>query len=336
MQTRTYALAISAIGFGLFVAVVGANLVIDPQNVFGTGLLPRSPNANDRYEKLLAYQEAPQRYDALFFGSSRANVMPLDELSRSMGGVSFASFAVVGGMVIDHLAALEFIIREKTKRGERLRAVFVLIDVDAMGRRPYTNETNQFLMPPVLSGEQPARFWWKNLVTIQFKAWGSALRAGRRSEAGAQGGSSAARMLQDIRSAAVLAAANAQPLPGTAPPVVLERVTRRADYRHQLTLLERFVALCRARDIRIVVATSPLSAQVAARHEPLDLAGAINDLGRIVPVWDFTNSESVSNNPDMWIDWAHFHPVVAQMMLRRMFGGDVPPRWTSFGRQLLP
>jgi hypothetical protein len=338
MRTRTYALAMSAIGCGLFVAVAAANVIIDPQKVFGTGYWSLSPNENDRYQKLLAYQRAPARYDGLFFGSSRAFVMPLDDLSRSMDGVSFASFAVVGGMVVDHLATLEFILRDKAARGERLRAVFLLIDADLMGRRPFTNETNQFLMPPALSGEHPARFWWKNLVTIQFKAWGSALRAGRKPDPGVRRDSSATRMLQNMSGAGVLSAANAQPLPGTTTPAApqRERVTHRADYLRQLKLFERLVALCRAHDIRIAVATSPLSAQGAASYDLVDLAVAIDDVGRIVPIWDFSNSDPVLNNSDVWDDWAHFRPVVAQMMLRRMFGAEVPSAWASFGRRLPP
>src|SRR5262249_28006290 len=148
MQMRTYALSLTAIALGLFVAVVGANLVIDPQRVFGTGLLPPSRNGNDRYERLLEYQAAPQTYDGLLFGSSRAGVMKLDTLSQEMDGARFARFSVNGGMIVDHIAALRYVLRDKATRGERLRAVFLLLDTDSMGQRPFANQSNQYLMPP--------------------------------------------------------------------------------------------------------------------------------------------------------------------------------------------
>ncbi len=339
MQMRTYALTLVAAGVGLFVVVVAANFVIDPNHVFGTGLLPRAPNANDRYEKLLVYQSAPQKYDGLVFGSSRAFAISLDDLSRSMDGLNFASFAVVGGMLVDHIAALEFVLRDKTARGERLRGVLLLIDADVIGRRPFTNQSNQFLMPPALSGENPARFWWKNLVTIQFKAWNSALRSARNSRSNKRREVTSARTLPEMISELGPVAANAQSLPVAVPtpkPNEREHITKRSQYGRQLKLLEQFVALCRKHDIRVEVATTPLSNAIYTLYDPADLRSAIEDISRIVPLWDFTNSESVSDDADMWADPSHFRAEVGDLMLRRMFNRAMPPAWTSFGRRLQP
>ncbi|HEY1473819.1 MAG TPA: hypothetical protein VGF53_07020 [Pseudolabrys sp.] len=337
MQSRTYAILMAVVGFALFVVVVATNLIIDPQHVFGTGLLPRSPNANDRYERLHAYKAAPQRYDGLIFGSSRAVSFSPDELARWVNGVSFANFAVAGGTVVDYVAILEFVLRDKASRGERLRTVFVLLDVDDWGQQPFTNKTLEYLMPPEISGQNPLRFWWKNLIAIQFKAWSSTVRAARKADAGMQRGESGTGILQSALSVLAPSSANAQALVTAPPPAKRERrefITHGIDYRHKLNLLERFVALCREHDVQIVAVISPLSAQNADIYDPVDLGIAIADVSRIVPLWDFTNSKAVSNNPEFWFDFSHFRPEVVQMMLRRMFGGEVPPAWASFGRRL--
>src|SRR5262245_14092532 len=158
MHPRTYALVLSAAGALLFLAVIAANVIIDPQGVFGTGLLPRSANANTRYLSVAEYQSAPDRYDGIVFGSSRA-AFPLGELSRHMNGARFLTFAVSLGTLTDHLPMLEFVVRDKTRRSERLRAAFLLLDADGMldeqrfGAHPVTGRLIYRLMPPALSGE---------------------------------------------------------------------------------------------------------------------------------------------------------------------------------------
>src|SRR5689334_23116094 len=160
----------------LFAAVVGANLLIDPQAVFGTGLFGRSPNANDRFERLRDYEADPSRYDGVLFGSSRAFVLPVAELSRRLDGAHFANFAVVGGMLTDFVPTLEYVLRDKILRGERLRTVVLQLDVDGFGRRPFTSEGLQYALPPAISGESRMRLWWKLLTSIQLKAWQSAIK----------------------------------------------------------------------------------------------------------------------------------------------------------------
>ena len=60
-----------AAAFAAFLAVVAANLAIDPQMVFGTGLFGASLNPNDRYQRFLEYEANADRYDGLLLGSSR-------------------------------------------------------------------------------------------------------------------------------------------------------------------------------------------------------------------------------------------------------------------------
>jgi hypothetical protein len=317
MKARTYALLLIMVGAGVFLAVAGTNLVIDPQGVFGTGLFGGTRNVNDRYASVVAYQANPDRYDGVLFGSSRALDVPLDEVSRRMNAVGFAKFAVVGGMLTDHVAALEYVVRDKAATARRLKAVFLLLDVDLMGQPPYTNRSNQFLMPPALSGENPSRFWWKNLAAIQFKVWRSAIadaRAGKRSASPLEIGLGA-----DVQ-------------PVDTPAGARLRVTATAEFRRQLRLLERLVSLCRAHAIELVVATPPLHPEHLRRYDPPDFSHAMELVARIVPLWDFTDLGSVSSQRELWIDISHFHPRIVRVMLNRMFDDPLPEAWRGFGQ----
>ncbi len=343
LKARTYALSLAAIAAALFLGVAAANVIIDPFAVFGTGLLPQSRNINDRYRSFSDYQAAPQMYDGLFFGSSRAGRIPREELTQRIDGVVFASFAVVGGSFVDYLPMLEFVLRDKRARGERLRAVFLALDVDGFGGKPFTNSSNQFLLPPALSGESAARFWWKNLTSIQFNVWRAAIADARRARVGAQRpDADAARLLRRLLALAGDAAspgvAKAQPSAPSAPPArpPRKRVTDNFNFPKYLTLLERLVTICREQGIDLTVVTTPLNRPWAAAYDLDDLAQAVDAVSRIVPVWDFFDPEGMPDRPDLWIDESHFTPKVGHMMLARMFGDPMPAEWKHFGRLLKP
>src|SRR4051812_37728115 len=178
MNTRRYALRLIALPAGGFLAVVAANLIIDPQAGFGTGIFGVTPNANTRYLAFANYRATADHFDGLLFGSSRAAAIPSDELSRRVSGVNFARFVVNGGNVIDYLPILEFAVRDKARKGERLRAVFLMLDADNLGRRPLSQEAIQQLAPPGLSGQSAFTFWWANLTAIEFKSWRDTIRLG--------------------------------------------------------------------------------------------------------------------------------------------------------------
>jgi len=337
MQSRAYAVAIAAIAAGVFLAVITANLMLDPQAVFGTGLFAGSPNTNSRYRRLVAYQAEPARYDGLVFGSSRARAIPRHELSRRLDGIAFADFAVDFGSIADHLPALEYVVKDKAARREPLRAVFLLLDVDTAGLRPKANKFIQTLLPPELTGDSTARFWWRNLTAIQFAAWQSSIRA-------ALGWSKPGGLTPNWKSvwwdpAALLALlippAQAQgearaPAAGAAEP--RHKIMDGIYFDQQLRLLQQFVAMCRQHGITLMVATSPLNPVHAATFEPGEIEAAAERISQIVPLWDFSQPNAMLVDPQRWTDPVHFDAKVAHMMVGRILGDEMPAEWHEFGR----
>jgi hypothetical protein len=334
MPPRRYAQALIVLAATLFLAVVGANVIIDPQALFGTGLLPPTKNPNDRYQRFAELQT--QNYDGLFLGSSRGVAFSMDELSARTG-VKFARFAVALGSLTDDIAVLQYVLRTKAGKGERLRAVFLLLDPDSFGTPPRTNGSPQYALPPALSGESPGRFWWKNLTAIQFEAWASVISQIWRAQGRAERPDHpsllqplAARLLESVSLSAALAQGASGPTP--TPPQALEQITSKIHFPPQLALLERFVALCRANGVQLIVATSPVHRLSVELYDPMDLQRVVERIADIVPVWDFTGEFWLTDRPDLWGDINHFHPEVAQRMMDRIFGRDLPPPWEHFGR----
>lgn len=341
MRAKTYALSLAGFGMGLFLLVVAANVIIDPQALFHTGVVDH-PNVNDRYRTLQAYRADPSKYDGVLFGSSRAAALSTDDLARGLKVDAVARFSVVGGMMTDHLPALEYVLRDKAGRGERLRAVFLLFDVDILGRRPLTNEDLQKLQPPALSGQNPARFWWKNITAIQFKGWEDALKgAWRKAHPDRSSGvSPAGRDAESLaeRSGRLATSQAAAAEPTRAPQqahdggdVTRERISKRYYFHQQLDMLRRFVTLCRKNNLTLVIAMPPILPAVRRELDVADLTDVVRQVRGMIPVWDFTDPGPTASDPKYWKDGVHFKPALGRVMTARIFGQPVEPEWKTFG-----
>lgn len=319
-------LSLVAVAVALFCSLAAVNLVLDPWWVFR--ILPETRlevAGNDRYNQLRAYEAEPDRYDAVLLASSRGRQLPRDQLARLVGATSVASFAVSFGRLQDHVATLDYVLRDKAARGGRLKAVFLLIDVDTLGDKTRPVDTLQQLEPPAISGEPAIRFWWKNLTAIQFPAWRRALlRQGivrpTLSPAAAETAAPPASP-----SAESVAAEPTSASPG-------ERITIRPHYEEEVGDWSRIVASCRDNGVRLVTALSPISPQVLPSIDADDLAVASTRIGSMAPVWDFSGRREPSNRPDLWYDRTHFDTFVGEMMVDRMMGASVPSEWSGFGR----
>jgi hypothetical protein len=339
MRPRTYSLALGGGAALLFLTVAAANLLTDPQGVFGTAVFPIITE-NHRYSRFLEYQRSADTYDGLIFGSSRAGGISRDDLSQKMGYVNFANFSVDVALMTDHLPVLEYVIKQKMARGLPLKAVFLLLDLDHFGNRPYTNETLHFLLPPAVSGESYARFWWRNLTGIQYEGWSLAISKAWSTRPGIHPSAMIKALVRAVAAAGSTQAAAAelaetQERRGSGPPATV-KIADRVDFKHQLRLLERFVSLCREHNVSLIVATPPLSRTRAMDFDADDLRQAADLISRVVPLWDFADPKGLPEDPVFWRDYNHFYWPLGRLMLDRIFGTEMPADWRDFGRLRTP
>jgi hypothetical protein len=319
---RRYVLAAIGLAVAWLLATVAANVLVDPQAVFGLDLLRSHLNPNTRYAALRDYQAAPERYDAVLFGSSRGNAFDRALLAEQMGVRNVANFSVPFGLLTDHLPVLEYLLRDKAAHGGRLAAVFLLMDADFFGKQPWTNLNIDSFLPPELSGENPFRFWWRYLTAFQLRNWKNDLAASARLAADA--GPPLPPVMRRTPMAAGLVPMRPLPPAGNAlVPVALEELDApeiRSDLAHQLDLLARFVTLCREADTRLYIALSPLNRQNVHDDQAPDNERIVDAIARVTPVWDFDRPAWLSERPDLWLDFSHYSPAVAALMMQRIFG----------------
>ncbi len=352
MTSRSYALILIAGAVALFLGLAAVNVVLDPWWVFRVSPLRHAnTNGNDRYDFYRIYAAEPDRYAGLLLTSSRGLMFPLEDLSQHSDGERYARFSVSFGRLADHLAVLDFVLRDKAGRHERLKDAFLLIDLDTFGEKPPPDEL-QLLQPPAISRDPAFRFWWKNLTAVQLPAWKRALQ-----DFGAAGAASDRLPSAPLRAA--LAAPRLAGLPpgfGTAlarPLAVApsntrsagrqlmrdalapsgERISARPYFEEDMRIWSRIVSLCRGNGVRLATALSPLAPETYAVLDAADAEAVAERISRIAPVWDFSSPREPSNTPDMWWGPRHYHREVALYMLARMYGGELPPDWRNFGRR---
>jgi len=319
MTSRIFSLSLIAGMTLLFLSTVGANVLLDPEQVFGTGLYPHSVNANERVLHMRQYQQDADSVDGLLFSSSRGMYFDSRQLEKGMGLSHFLAASMTYGMVSDYVPILEYVIRDKAARSVKLKHVFLLLDLDLLGRPPWTNSNINSFLPPEVSEESAARFWWRYLTAFQYRYWRDVIREGRQAEA-AKG--------TTVRS----------PLP--IEPEDHRRAWNvvRPDLERQLKLLERLVALCRDNQVKLTVAISPLRARNLEQNDPVKIEAIAERVARITPVWDFNFQRFFADNQDYWVDNSHFTTKVASMMLAQIFGEvhDATAPWGRLREKLAP
>jgi hypothetical protein len=346
VQARTYSFALMASAITLFAAVAGLNLALDPQNAFGTRLVPSSFR-NDRFVQFAAYQAKADSYDGVLFASSRGRFIPRDELGKRMHA-TFADFSLDGGTLSDHVPLLTSIVRQKAAQGKPVKAVMLLIDVDEFGNPPAALLFNNTVLPPEVTGESRLKFWWRHLTWIQPRIWRSAIRdalgrapaqprsacPGKVGTGFPKGTCANEKLIVGAAQAQARTQEEMNPQVPYTESELHKPIRQRDGFGRDLDLLRKFAGLCRDHDVSLVVALSPLNPRNPVLLDP-DLSDALDRIGAAVPLWDFSRSADLL--PDLtryWLaDGSHFTEEVGLLMLRRMFGEELPVPWNGFGRR---
>jgi hypothetical protein len=354
MTTKQFSLGLIAGAVSLFIVTVAANIVLDPQQVFGTEFVRGHSGPNNRVKLLSRYRRDAPQIDGLIFGSSRALTFAPAQFAQVAGLMHPMSFAVEGGSLADYLPFLQYVLRDKAMRGERIARVLLVLDPDVFGTVPWTNRNLDSFLPPAVDGDSELRFWMRYLVAVQFTGWRESLQHSFGTAPGLSGMDAVTRRVREAlrdapsvnaseTSRVVLAQAvsltqnDAPNLPITRMDGHLDRfdIMRRSIkpfLEPSLVDLAKLVALCHDSAVELTVAINPLSDLGRRAFEPGHLEMVVNRINELTDIWDFESPDWLARDRSQyWLDGSHFTPQIADMMLRRMYanGTEVP---ADFGR----
>lgn len=321
MASRGFSISLLTGAALLFLVTAAANVVLDPEQVFGLGLYSHRVNINERVLKLRQYQREADSVDGVLFSSSRGKLLDPKLLATGMGLSRFFSASMSYGMVSDYVPLLKYIVRDKAARAVKLKHVFLLLDVDFFGRPPWTNSNINSFLPPEISEESAARYWWRYLTAFQYRFWRDVIEEDRRR---AKASKVAAAEPADAtgETQALMMAGPPSSIPYAPESYRRGWLTVRPDLDRQLALLQRLVTLCRESGIRLTVAISPLKAWNLDLNGPAEIDALTERLSRITPLWDFNSAPLIAGNDAYWLDNSHFDAKAGRMMLARIFGSE--------------
>jgi hypothetical protein len=331
MKSRGYSITFIAGAVLFFVLTLGANVVLDPEAVFGTTMFPRKLNANERVFKLRKYEAVAAATDAVLFSSSRGNLLRPRLLVQGMQASHFLSASMSYGMISDHLPLLKFILHDKASRPVKLKHVFLLLDTDFFGRQPWTDHNINSFLPPDLSGESAGRYWWRYLTAFQYRLWRDVIRANGASGAAMAGGSLPLDS-QDAGDNGDGQAFARQPDVEVSEDYRLAWNRLRPDLKQQLRQLQEFVALCRANNVELTVVASPQRRIALHLNDPEEISRITGLIGQITPIWDFNSPPLIADEGEYWLDNSHFDKNAGDIMLDRIFARAVPPAFAEWGQ----
>ena len=189
MTARSFVLSVIAGASLLLGATLCANVLTDPQGVFGIDIVAQSADPNWRYLLFKQYERDAPNVDGIIFGSSRAAYIDSGAFGERIGGRQVLRFAVPYGLITDHLPFLLYVLNDKRARGEQLKSVLLLLDLDLFGKAPWTNSNINAFLPPAVSGKSIPRFWWRYLTAFQYRKWRDSVRLHNRDAATGLSGS---------------------------------------------------------------------------------------------------------------------------------------------------
>lgn len=151
----------------LAAAVPAWNLLVDPFDVFGTGLLIHSADPNERYLKtahLLRVADTGQVPDSLLIGASTAGAFRVASLNAAFDQARFYNFALRSGNFVEIEQTLGFL-------QQRMPLTRVLMTVDLFQLVEAPKRGGFMSAHPDVAGSSRLEFWWSQL-------WASSALAG--------------------------------------------------------------------------------------------------------------------------------------------------------------
>jgi hypothetical protein len=137
------------------------NLLVDPTEIFGTGLLPHQSEVNDRYLKIDYLLAGCDDCNGFLLGSSRAGYIDPHLLDGLVGWGRFYNMNLSSGNAWDYLQFARYLKR----KGFAPEMLVVQLDVTHLyGHRI------RFENHPDFSGESSFRFYFENLFSLPYRS----------------------------------------------------------------------------------------------------------------------------------------------------------------------
>lgn len=309
--------------------LAAANYLIDPFQIFQTGLLPDVGATEERYLKIEFLKRNPG-FDTFLLGGSRMGTTAPADVERILPGTHVYNFFVSSGNQTDNLLNGSWLIRNQAQ----LKTLYVQVDwPESLG----TSDFNpQYAPHPEVLGKSAAGFSAGYLFLMSYHAFDFKIQnnTGRRGEFKLPLESGHfyypgrdALLRRDcgayVRQSESLTAPVAEE-PGSA--------KQRALIDASLGELKQLAGRARARGVRLELFVTPHHHRFLDRINLADYEYFLGKLAGIAPYWNFGFYSDITLNDCNYYESSHYVRSVAPRLFSAMAKGEN----TSFARRVGP
>jgi hypothetical protein len=301
------------------------NYLVDPYDVFGTGLFKYSYATNEYFVKVEYITGHKDEFDSFILGSSKGNVFSPETAEQYIPGSRFYNLSFKAASLFEYYMHLDYLL----KTGFKVRNIILTVDPTLLTEehmRPFKGLSRRLtfekLPHPYITGGSKSAFYMKYLWRVSlegmaFKVKKSLFNPYKFNElnldTGVYHGNEQEQMIRQNHEKYIQEqhSLNINKV---------YRVTRVSPVA--VEGLRVIHELCRRNNIRLVIVVLPLNYNVLNQLNADDYLLFVKKLSEVTDFVDFIGYHSISLDNKLYYDFQHFRPVVARRVLAKTFNDE--------------
>jgi hypothetical protein len=306
---------------GVYLFSIGLiNVVVDPFYIFRTPFFKVQYQINDRYSKIEFLEKERGRFNSYIMGSSRLLFTSPAIIEKYIPTAKFYNLATILGTLSEHLLHVKFLI----KNGYPVNNLYIGLDYDInRAVTTYDDENLVLKLHPDVSNENRILFYWSYLSVIPKADIKRKLRANFRKKSN--------RKVKLDRNGVMVVEREPRDKPGFSENSDQDTMARRRSLEGNLEALRELVALCRQHHIKLILYITPYRKVLLEKFAPQNYLTFLRELSNITPYWDFSGYNSVTMDPNNYLDISHYNPSVSRLIAARIFNDRTAAVPKDFG-----
>lgn len=300
----------------LFVStILITNLLIDPFNIFNTGLLKQRYQANERFIKINYLHENHVTFDSYMFGSSRIGFTNPAIIEKYILNSKFYNFTLSAANFSDYLAHLNYFIEEKYP----IKNIYFQIDVASLAHYGHPDDFYLLKMHPYVTGKNKFIFYIDYLthpmwINIKGKLLANLQDQNHSLYNWEKGYYSKPYLEESIQN-------NCQKYYQTEPSFQLHtsRNVRGTAIAQSIAALKKIKKLCDENHINLIVFITPHNQHMMDAFVLEDYFNYLQQIAYITDYYDFSGYNTITTNDCNYYETSHYRPLVGELIAARIF-----------------
>lgn len=314
----TYTFAVLALSsFGILIL---SNFIIDPFNIFQTGIFKRHFQKNERYLKIEFLKNNKNRFNTYLFGSSRIGTTDPSVIETYLPGSKAYNMSVSAANLQDYIRHLKYFI----KNSYPVHTVYLQLDLQDMLYFGHSRDDYLLRFHPDVSQENRFSYYWKYLTIIpMFNIKGKILQNLTPDNK--------TYVDYDIDNSGMWFMYEKEEQIQSDPEQYIDqeisfhhKTTRswganHSQYTNIINGIQEISMLCRNNNVHFILFLSPLNHAILDMFKIDDVLLFLEDISKIHGYWFFSDYNTLTCDNHFYYEAGHYRGVLGRRIAGRIF-----------------